>query len=328
MTRIALVTGANGFVGSYLCELLIERGWSVRALVRKTSDLRWLPVDRIEKAFGDVTDFASLQPAVDGVDTIFHAAGVTRQPNEAAYDLINAAGSANVARAAAGAGRPPRRILLVSSLAAGGPSEPRKVRKEEDKVRPISPYGRSKLRGEIELAKHAGTVPYTILRPTAVYGPRDRGFLKLALMARKGWLFEISGQIQRVAVVHVKDLARAIVDAAESDRTIGRRYYIAHPEPTDWIEIGEWMAEVLGTSVRTVGIPRWTVPLLAPMNALVWSLKKRPNPIPLDRIDDLLAPSWMCSTRNASTDFGFAAEIDTKPGIQQMVRWFVENKWL
>lgn len=328
MTRIALVTGANGFVGSHLCELLIERGWSVRALVRKTSDLRSLPADRIEKVYGDVTDFASVQPAVDGVDTVFHAAGVTRQPNEAAYNRINAGGVANVARAAAEATRPPRRILLVSSLAAGGPSEPRKIRKEEDKVRPISPYGRSKLRGEMELRKHAGTVPWTVVRPTAVYGPRDRAFLKLAHMAKKGWLFEISGHIQRVAVVHVKDLVRAIIDAAESERTIGRTYYIAYPEPTDWIEIGEWMAEVLGTSVRTFGIPQWTVPLLAPLNSLVWILKKRPNPIPMDRIDDLLAQSWMCSTHNASTDFGFAAEIDTKPGIQETVRWYVENKWL
>jgi len=328
MTRIALVTGANGFVGSYLCNLLIEKGWSVRALVRQTSDLRWLPADRVEKVFGDVTDLASLGPAVDGVDTVFHAAGVTRAANDAAYDRINAAGTANVARAAVAAARPPRRILLVSSLAAGGPSEPRKARREEDKVHPISAYGSSKLRGEMELAKHAGNVPWTIVRPTAVYGPRDRAFLKLANMAKKGWLVEISGQIQRISVVHVRDLARAIVAAAESETAIGRRYYIAHPEPTDFIEIGEWMAEVLGTSVRTIGIPRWSVPLLAPVNSLVWILKKRPNPLPLDRVDDLLAESWTCATIAAAKDFGFSAEIETKPGIQDTVRWYIENKWM
>jgi dihydroflavonol-4-reductase len=328
MTRIALVTGANGFVGSYLCDHLIEKGWAVRALVRKTSDLRWLPDARVEKVLGDVTDFASLGGAVDGIDTIFHVAGVTRAPTVAAYDRINAEGTANIACAAVAAARPPRRILLVSSLAAGGPSEGRKVRREEDKVRPISLYGRSKLKGEMELATHARSIPWTIVRPTAVYGPRDTAFLKLALMAKKGWLVEISGQIQRVSVVHVKDLARAMLAAAESEKAIGRRYYIAHPEPTDFIEIGEWMAEVLGTRVRVVGIQRWMVPLLASTNALFWMAKKRPNPIPLDRVEDLLAPSWTCATLAASTDFGFSAEIDTKPGIQDTVRWYIENKWL
>jgi dihydroflavonol-4-reductase len=328
MTRIALVTGANGFVGSYLCEHLIEKGWTVRALVRKTSDLRWLPDGRVDKVFGDVTDFASLGDAVEGAETIFHIAGVTRAPTVAAYDRINAEGTANVARAAAAAARPPRRILLVSSLAAGGPSESRKVRREEDKVRPISLYGRSKLKGEMELVTHAGNIPWTIVRPTAVYGPRDKAFLKLARMAKKGWLLEISGQIQRISVVHVKDLARAMLAAAESETAIGRRYYIAHPEPTDFIEIGEWMADVMGNRVRVVGIPKWMVPLLAPTNALYWMLKKSPNPIPLDRVDDLLAPSWTCATIEASKDFGFSAEVDTKPGIQDTVRWYIENKWL
>lgn len=328
MTRIALVTGANGFVGSYLCELLIEKGWTVRALVRKTSDLRWLPGDRVEKAFGDVTDFSSLGGAVDGVDTVFHVAGVTRAPDVAGYDRINAEGTANVARAAAAAPRPPRRIVLVSSLAAGGPSESRKVRREEDKVRPISLYGRSKLKGEMELVKHAGNIPWTVVRPTAVYGPRDRAFLKLALMAKKGWLIEVSGQIQRISLVHVKDLARAILAAAESEKAIGRRYYIAHAEPTDFIEIGEWMAEVMGKRVRVVGIQRWLVPLLAFANALYWAVRQGSNPIPLDRVDDLLAPSWTCATIEASKDFGFSAEIETKPGIQDTVRWYIENKWL
>ena len=327
MTRIALVTGANGFVGSYLCELLVEKGWTVRALVRKTSDLRWLP-DRVEKVFGDVTDSASLVGAVRDVDTIFHAAGVTRAPDVAGYDRINAEGTANVARAAVAADRHPRRILLVSSLAAGGPSERRKVRREEDKVHPISLYGRSKLKGEMELAKHAGNIPWTVVRPTAVYGPRDRAFLRLARMAKKGWLLEISGQIQHVSVVHVRDLARAILAAAESETTIGRRYYIAHPEPTDLVEIGEWMAEALGTRTRVIGIPPWSVSVIAPANALYWMIRKRPNPFPLDRVDDALAPSWTCATTAAAADFGFSAEIDTKPGVQDTVRWYVENKWL
>jgi nucleoside-diphosphate-sugar epimerase len=327
MNRVALVTGANGFVGSHLCDLLVARGWTVRALVRKTSDLRWLP-DGAERVFGDVTDYARLGGAVEGADAIFHAAGVTRAPDVAGYDRINADGTANVARAAAAAKSPPRRIVLVSSLAAGGPSEPRKARREEDKVRPISLYGRSKLKGEMELARHAGHVPWTIVRPTAVYGPRDKAFLKLALMAKKGWLIEVAGQVQRVSVVHVQDLARAILAAAESDAAVGRRYYIANPEPTDFIEIGEWMSDVLGTRIRVVGIPKWAVPLVALANALFWTLKRKPNPVPLDRVDDLLAPSWTCATIEASRDLGFSAEIETKTGIQDTVRWYIENKWM
>jgi nucleoside-diphosphate-sugar epimerase len=328
MDRIALVTGANGFVGSHLCDGLLEDGWRVRALVRRTSDLRWLDLERVERIYGDASSGEGLEGAVSGVDTVFHLAGITRAPDEETYDRVNVEGCARVARAAAASASPPRRLVLMSSLAAGGPIRRGGARSEADADEPTSAYGRSKLRGEVELIRHARGVPWTVVRPAAVCGPRDRGFLTLARLAKRGWVPRLSGPPQLISLVHVRDLVRGVVQAALSPRTAGRKYYLAHADSSTWEALGRELAVALGRSARVFWIPRGILPLVGFASGVRARSAGAPNRMPMDRLRDLQAPSWVCSSRLAREDFGFVAAVSPADGMREAASWYRENGWL
>lgn len=323
--RTVLITGANGFVGSHTVDRFLAAGWRVRALVRSTSDLRWLDPDRIELVRGEVTDPDSLGEAVRGVDTIVHGAGITRADRLEDYLRVNAGGTANLVTAARREGRP--RFVLISSLAAAGPSLPGRSRREDDPAQPIGDYGRSKLAGEEALRETAGDLPWIVLRPTAVYGERDTDFLLLAEMARKGWLVQVGETPQPVTVIHAADLAQGILRAAESEQT-GRTYFMTHGNPTDFTRVGGWMGEELGVRPRVIRLPRSLVPVVGRLSALASAVTGRPNRLPADRIGDLLAPGWVCSGDLAREELGFTADTATEPGIRATVAWYRRMDWV
>jgi len=328
MSGTALVTGANGFVGSHLTDLLLERGWRVRCLVRRTSDLSYLPVDRVDLLYGEASDARAIASAVPGADVVFHAAGIMRAPTLEAYVRVNAAGCANVARAAAAARKPPSRILCVSSLAAGGPSPAGARRTEADEDRPLDLYGESKLLGERELKANAGSVPWTVIRPPAVYGPRDRGFLVLARLAARGWAVRFSGPEQAVSVIHARDLAEGILLAAVSPNASGRTYYLSHDEDSAWFRIARAMGEAIGRPTRPLPVPRGIIPPAARATGLVARLGRRMNPLPPDRVGGLLASGWACSAARARGDFGFEARRPNEEGFRETMLWYRSEGWL
>jgi nucleoside-diphosphate-sugar epimerase len=322
----ALVTGVNGFVGSHLAGHLLDGGWEVRGLVRRTSDTRWLPTDRIELVYGDAAVPGSLPAAVEGVDVVYHLAGVTRARDEASYLRVNAEGTGNLVRAARNASV--GRFLFVSSLAAGGPSVKGRPRTEADADRPAGAYGRSKKAGEAELERNAGGLAWTVLRPCAVYGPRDADFLILARLAAKGWVLRFTGPPQPVCVVHVRDLVRAIVEASRPESARGRVYYVAHPEATTWRDIGTRMAAARGRRPRSLIVPRGLIPVAGRLSGVVTAALRRHNPLPSDRIRDLLAEAWTCDPARAGRDFGFSASVGLEQGIPEIMRWYAEEGWI
>jgi dihydroflavonol-4-reductase len=324
---LALVTGASGFVGSHLVQGLLDRGWRVRALVRSTSSLAWLPAEGVEFARGGITDPGSLLEAVRGADAVFHAAGVVRGDTQADYDRVNVEGTAQLYRACReGAGS--ARFVLVSSLAAGGPSEPGRPRSENDPDRPLSAYGRSKLAGEEILRAAPSGPPWTIVRPVAVYGPRDRSFLLLARFVKRGWIPEVGSTPQPVAVIHVRDLVRGIVLAAHAEIAAGRTYYLADPQFTDWPRLGRLMAEAIGKKGRTVRIPRSAVSAIGAVTRLLTAPTRRPNPLPQDRLRELFARAWTCDVSRARDDLGYTAEITLSAGIAETMFWYRDRGWL
>jgi nucleoside-diphosphate-sugar epimerase len=323
----ALVTGANGFVGSHLVDLLLERGWEVRGLVRATGNLAWLPRDRMELVNGEVTEPRTLPPALAGVDTVFHVAGAVRAPDPTLYRRVNVEGTRHLVEAARHANGISR-FLLVSSLAAGGSSRPGSPRREEDPAAPTGPYGRSKLEGEEVLRREAGRLPYTIVRPPAVYGPRDRAFLILAGFARRGWSFRLSGPHQPASIVHARDLAEGILAAALSPAAVGRTYYLAHPEPTSGPEVIGIMARWFGRPVRSLTVPRSLVPWVASLTGMITGLVGRENPLPPNLLRDLLAPAWTCDTSLARRDLGFVAGTPLEAGLAETMEWYGKAGWV
>ena len=325
---LALVTGASGFVGSHVVEGLLARSYTVRCLVREESNLAWLPLDRVDLCRGSMTDASSLESASRGVDLVVHNAGRMRADGEALYDDVNVVGTRILVEAVQRNAPGLQRFVLMSSLAAGGPSRPDHPRSEEDPDQPISAYGRSKKRGEEEVERTGSAMPWTILRPPAVYGPRDHGFLILARLAARGFSFRIGGKTQTVQAVHVRDLVRATLLAAESPHAVGRRYYIAHPEITDWNSVARIMARAIGKTPLTLSVPRWAVPIVGRCTAVASRAFRASNALPADRLHDLLAPAWTCATLRAKSELEFEAEIGLERGMEETMAWYKNAGWV
>ncbi len=155
----ALVTGSNGFIGSFLVERLLDKDWKVRCLVRKTSNLRWLEGPDIELAYGEMFDISSLHGAVKNADVVFHLAGVTKGKSEQDYIRGNYQATINMLKACQDSGGASKKFILISSQAAGGPSRDNSPLSEEEATSPISAYGRSKKNGGTGSAGILATTP-------------------------------------------------------------------------------------------------------------------------------------------------------------------------
>ncbi|HSB55376.1 MAG TPA: NAD-dependent epimerase/dehydratase family protein, partial [Gemmatimonadales bacterium] len=243
-----LVTGATGFVGSHLVDALRQRHVEVTALVRSAAKARSLEGHGVRLVSGDLHDAKALERAAAAQDVIFHVAGLVAARNEAEFLRTNREGTAGLLEAATRAGA--RRFVLVSSMAAGGPSAPGRPRTGAESPQPVTAYGRSKLAAE-ELVRASG-VPWTIIRPPMVYGPGDREVLKVFRLARLGIAPVFGAGTQELSAVHGADLARALVAAALAERAIGRLYYACHPETFTSAAFVRSVGAAVGRAVRVL----------------------------------------------------------------------------
>lgn len=202
----ALVTGANGFVGSHLVEALLHRGYRVRCLVRKTSNLRWLSGLNVEYVYCDIAEKDSLRDAVRGVDFVFHCAGLTKARNREEYFKANAEGTKNLVEVCLKHNPELKRFVYVSSQAAVGPGSDEKPLNEEAPCRPVTHYGESKLEGEKIVLAYVSRLPITIVRPPAVYGPRDTDILGFFKVANSRFRVSFGLGQSFLSLVYVKDL--------------------------------------------------------------------------------------------------------------------------
>ncbi len=223
---LALITGATGFIGSHLAESLLKQGFRVRALVRPTSDLRWIKGLDIEFVSGSLQDNSFLEQAVSGVDYIFHLAGAVKAKDPKDFYLHNTRATMNLARAAMTAAPGLKRFLFASSQAAAGPAEClEKPVCERDECRPLSDYGRSKLQAERELMEISGRLPVTIVRPPSVYGPRDTEVLAYFKWVNRGLALLPGFGTRHAHLIYVKDLVDGMMLAAASKSSLGKTYF-------------------------------------------------------------------------------------------------------
>jgi nucleoside-diphosphate-sugar epimerase len=323
------VTGATGLVGSHLVEALLARGDAVAVLVRgrgtKSASERGRDSPRgCRVVEGALEDEASLLALADGADVLFHVAGLVAARDEAEFLRVNRDGATAAARAAARAGA--GRLVLVSSLAVSGPSAPGRPVREDAAPRPLTAYGRSKRAGEA--AVRASGAPLTIVRPSAVYGPRDRAFLPLFRVAAGGVVPLLGSGEQELTLVHAADLARALVAAAESPRTLGGTYHAGHPEPVTQRGLAEAIGAAVSRRVRCVTLPGPLVRVaLGAAGAVARGLGRAPL-LDADKANELLAPGWTCSSAALRRDAGWAAEVPLVRGLEQTARSYREAGWL
>jgi nucleoside-diphosphate-sugar epimerase len=328
-----LVTGANGFVGSHVVERLVAQGERVRALVRATSDRRFLDGESVETAVGDVGDASAageerLARATEGCRAVYHVAGVVRARSQEEYDRVNAAGAARIARAAARAGV--RRFVLVSSQAAAGPNTGAAPRDEAEPERPVTAYGRSKLAGERLVAEAArgGSLEVVVVRPPAVYGPRDRAFLMLFRLVSRGLLLLYPGaDTQEVSLIHVRDLAAGLALAGER-APAGAIYYLTDGGRATSAALGDTIARALGKRPLRIVLPTGVGMAAAWASETFGRLSGRPVTLTRERLRQWSAPRWTVSDARARREIGYAPQVDLESGMSETALWYREAGWV
>lgn len=321
--RVA-VTGGTGFVGRHLVRALVARGDEVKALVRSRRKAEGLAAG-CRLLEGGLEDASAREALVAGAEVVYHVAGLVRAPSLGEFRRVNRELSALVARDAARSGV--ARFLLVSSLAVTGPA-PRGVSLDEGGgPGPVTHYGRSKQEGEE--AVRATSVPLTVVRPPAVYGPGDRAFLTLyRLVARQGVFPLLGDGRQELSLVFVEDLARALVAAATSPATLGGTYHAAHAEVLTQRELGGAIARALGRPARFVRVPGPLLRALLHAAALARRAGVRAGLPAPDKAHELLAPAWRSSSEALRAAAGWTAEVETERGTAATARAYREAGWL
>jgi nucleoside-diphosphate-sugar epimerase len=326
--RKVLVTGATGFVGSHLVDQLIERGKSVRCLVRQSSKLRYLKHPNIELVYGGLDESTDWEAALADVDTIYHVAGTTFARRAKDYFTVNHQGTEAVLAQALKRRDEIKKFVHISSLAAVGPGPDGKPVNEDTLPSPITPYGRSKLLGEEAAHAVADLLPVTIVRPPAVYGPRDYGIFEF-FKAVKGGMFPMIGRNdKRVSLVHVRDLADGIILAGESEVSAGRTYFISSEDDYSMRAVADLIAALMRRRLRSFAIPRsvaYGVALAAEAGA---ALMRRPPVINRDKVTDLSQTSWTCSIERARSELGYNPRMPLEEGLRETLEWYKAEGWL
>jgi len=278
--------------------------------------------------YGSVTDEASLAEAVRGKDYVFHSAGLTKARNVAEFLKVNAGGTRNVVSACANHNPALRRFVYISSQAAAGPSRDGTPLTEDAPCRPVSLYGKSKHEGELAVAEYAPSLPVTIVRPSAVFGPRDCDIFVFFQLANYRIMPIMGPPNGRASLIHVRDLAKAIVLAAESGKAMGQTYFAANPEPCSMIETGRLIAEALGKRCVRLRVPVFVLSFAAQIAHLVAALGGPLAALSPDKVTELRQPCWVCSTAKIAAHLGFAPQYSLAAGLRETARWYKENRWL
>ena len=324
----ALVTGGTGFIGSHLVEALLQRGDEVRCLVRNRSDLKWLRDLPIEPVVGDCSDKTSLQKAVLAVDLVFHSAGVTKAIDEKTYFEVNANGTENLVHACLEKNPHLKKFIYLSSQAAAGPCQNGRRKKETDHCEPVSSYGRSKRKGEEFCLEHRHEIPFVILRPSAVYGPRDRDVLAFFKILSKRIDPIFSRQEQHISLCYVQDIVQATLLASDSKESGGEIFFLSDGNDYRLDTIGNLFEEAMGIHAYQIHIPGWMISGVASFSEFISKFSGRPPLINKGKVEEMVQKNWLCDITKAKTLLGFEPRFSLAEGIKITYEWYRKENWL
>ena len=317
------VTGATGFLGSHLLDALLAAGIRPRTLVRDPARLSERARGIVEVVRGDLDDRDALGRLVDRTGTVLHLAGLVRAASARQFDHANRIGTENLVAAVAELA-PLARLVFVSSLAAAGPSKDRGGKAPDDEAAPVSAYGRSKLAAERAVRACAG--PWVILRPPAIFGPRDTDVLQFFRLASRGIVPVPAGE-RWVSTAHVADVVRAVL-AAASGAGIGRVHHLGEPTPHEIRELVAMIAASGDVRSRVLSVPRWLVRMGGACGDMLQRLGFAGVALTSDKARELVARHWASQSAASLRTLGLDGFVPFAVGATQTWAWYRENGWV
>ena len=327
-TPLVLVTGANGFIGSHLTEALLARGYRVRCMVRPASDTGYIRHLAVEWAQADLDRPEQLREACEGVDMVCHCAALTRALDQETFLRINAGGTEALARAAMEANPDLQRFVYLSSLtAAGGAEGPDEYMDESRAPRPLDWYGKSKWAAEQALHALDGALPVTILRPSVVFGPRDRDVYAYFDLVNKHLELSLGREERWVSLIYVRDLVALVLLALEQEAAAGQTYF-ATGGATTYTKIARLLAQVLGKRTLRVTVPLIALEPIVLVAKVQERLTGKPALLNEQRVLNMRQPYLICSGEKARQELGFQPAYELEEAVQETANWYREHGWL
>lgn len=325
---VAVVTGANGFVGSHLVDLLLEKNYTVRCITRKSSDLKWLDNKPVEIYNCGLTNKEALIKVFDGADYIFHVAGVVKSKKPEGYFEGNVETTRVLLDTALLYKETIKKFVVISSQTAAGPSEGEKPVNETTVPHPITTYGRSKLAEEQLAIQYSNELPITICRAPAVFGERDTEIFIFFNTYYKRLFTTIGFDRKEVSLIHVSDLVKGFYLAAISEKSAGEIYFISSEKFYSWEEVGKICHKVIGKKAFHVAVPHFLVYTIAAIAQFFAMFSSKPATLNLEKAKDLTRHAWTCDTSKAVRELGYRQELSLEEGIRRTVEWYKKMGWL
>lgn len=319
-----LITGASGFIGKNLISYLNSKNHKLKILYRNEKNLNYL------KNYGevfkvDLNSFSSSNDFLNDIDTIIHCAGSVRGNSYRDFYEGNVKTTENLIKLIKKERKPIKKFIFLSSLSASGPSKTNDLPSEDDEPHPVSDYGRSKLEAE-NLIRNELEMPFLILRLTGVYGPEDREIFKFFKYAHKGTLFLPFKKNQKIQLIYIKDVLRAIEKGILSDST--GVFFIANPEILNTIEISFFLKEIVGKSIKVITFPETLVKLFSYINLYAGKILNKKTMFNPQKVKEILSERWICSTQKANNMLKFNAEYSFASGARETYKWYLDQNWI
>lgn len=327
-----LVTGASGFIGSFIVEEAIRQGFDTWAAVRGSSSREYLQDERINFIELNLSSEEQLceQLRPHRFDYVVHAAGVTKCVDKRDFYRINTEGTQNLVTALRRLEMPLKRFVYISSLSVFGAireQQPYKEICETDTPQPNTEYGRSKLVAEQWLDTQKD-FPYVVLRPTGVYGPREKDYYIMAKSIKQHSDFSVGYKRQDITFVYVTDVVQAVFLAMEKGKT-GRKYFLSDGEVYQSTTFSDYIHEALGRPwwIR-IKAPVWVLRAVTFCGEYAGRLAGKVSALNNDKYNILRQRNWRCDIQPAVSELGYRPQVLLKEGVQRTIAWYKEHGWL
>lgn len=335
LTKRVLVVGAGGFIGGFIAQEALNRGYETWVAVRETTSRRWLGDERLNFVVLDYDDEQSMAQSLSEAlpegqrwDYIVYNLGATKCVNFADFNRINYLYLRSFTEALRKTDKMPQRLLFMSSLSALGPGDEKNYEPLTNRTipNPNTRYGVSKIKAETYL-ETCSDVPWTIFRPTGVYGPHEKDYLMMIKSIDSHWDFGVGFRRQMLTFIYVEDLVNAIFDAIDKPATLKKKYIISEPKAYTQKQFRNIVSKELGGKwVIPMKLPMWIVYAASVVAERIGTLKGKPSTLNRDKFRIMRQRNWNCDVTDAIRDFGFNPQYPLERGVHETVKAYLADK--